>query len=148
MILWFLGSSIVFLPRLPQAWCIIKLLRKFGISFRACFPRVMDLGFINYKRIYQDFLKVSSPWLSISPIFQLCGMNYRIMNHFLPILVRSVCVMWMRTSLIFIIEKLLCTFWWVSMLLPNTKSTTNQNPHPVICNHPINQNHNKTQIKK
>ena len=70
------------------------------------------------------------------------------MNHFLPVLVRNVCVMWTRTSLIFIIEKLLCTFWWVAMLLPNNKSTTNQNPHPVIHNHPINQNHNKTQINK
>ena len=51
MILWFLGSLIVFLLGWPQAWCIVKLLRKFGISFRTCFPRVMDLGSINCRRI-------------------------------------------------------------------------------------------------
>ena len=59
MILWFLGSSIVFLPGLPQAWCIIRLPRKSRRSFRTCFLRVMDLGFINYRRISQVSLQVS-----------------------------------------------------------------------------------------
>ena len=120
MILWFLGSLFVFLPGLPQAWCIIRLPRKSRRSFRTCFLRVMDLGFINYRRILQVSLQVSYLWLSTSPIFQFYGMNYRIMNLFLHVLVRSVCVMWMRRSLISITEKLLCNFWWVSMTLSLT----------------------------
>ena len=45
----------MFLPGLLQAWCIVRLLRKFGRSFRTCFLRVMDLQIIQLQKDLASF---------------------------------------------------------------------------------------------
>ena len=120
MTLWSPRSLIAFPLKLQLAWCIAKLPRRFGRSFRPCFLKGMVQGSINCKRILLVFLKVSSLWVITSQVFQFCGMKYRIMSHCLFVHVRSVYVMWMRGFLIFITEKPSCSFWWVLMILSLT----------------------------